>query len=274
MDINELREEIRAIDTEMAELFERRMKAAIGVAEYKKERGLPVEDLIQEKRVIDQHLPLIEDEELRSYYLNFLQNTMDVSKKWQHRIMNGQQIAYVGGEDSLDHLAVTSLFPEGSPVSYESYQAAYDSVVSGESDVAVLPFEVGFGTEVGQVVDIMFRGSLHVNAVYTHGSDEDSAKFAVLSRIENEYQGVEQASAFLLMFTVNDETGGLAKAINIISAFDYNMTVLRSRPMKDLPCNYYFYAELIGDDNNDNGRRMINALRVACPSVKVLGRYL
>lgn len=75
------------------------------------------------------------------------------------------------------------------------------------------------------------------------------------------------------MFTVKDETGGLAKAINIISAFSFNMRIMRSRPMRDLPWNYYFYAEAIGDDTSENGKRMINALKSSCPIVKVAGRY-
>jgi chorismate mutase/prephenate dehydratase len=72
---------------------------------------------------------------------------------------------------------------------------------------------------------------------------------------------------------VKDEVGGLAKAINLISAYNFNMRVLRSRPMHDLPWHYYFYAELEGNDNSENGQRMLNALKGVCPIMKVVGRY-
>lgn len=58
-----------------------------------------------------------------------------------------------------------------------------------------------------------------------------------------------------------------------ISAFDFNMRVLRSRPMKGLLWHYYFYAELEGDDRSDQGRQMLRALKSVCPMIKVAGRY-
>ncbi|MBO4289855.1 MAG: chorismate mutase, partial [Lachnospiraceae bacterium] len=87
MDLSEAREHIRAVDEEMAELFVRRMEAVKGVAAYKQERGLPVEDKEQEARVIEGRGKLIGDPQLRSYYVQFLQSTMDISKSWQHRLM-------------------------------------------------------------------------------------------------------------------------------------------------------------------------------------------
>ena len=75
------------------------------------------------------------------------------------------------------------------------------------------------------------------------------------------------------MVTVKDEVGGLAKAVNMISAYNFNMRVLRSRPMHNLPWNYYFYAEIEGNDNSENGQRMLTALRGVCPILKVVGRY-
>jgi chorismate mutase/prephenate dehydratase len=104
-------------------------------------------------------------------------------------------------------------------------------------------------------------------------SKVNTTRFAVFSRVENRMAIKKDAGAFLLLFTVKDEAGGLAKAVNVISAYNFNMRVLRSRPMKDLPWHYYFYAEVEGDDSSENGKRMINALRGTCPGLKVVGRY-
>ena len=90
MDLQESREVIRQADEEMAKLFVRRMEAVRAVAAYKKERGLPIEDLEQEARVIDGRSRLVEDNELRPFYIDFLQDTMDVSKRWQHYLINKQ----------------------------------------------------------------------------------------------------------------------------------------------------------------------------------------
>ena len=50
--LTDARRIINEVDREMAELFARRMEAAKLVAEYKKERGLPVLDPAREEEVI------------------------------------------------------------------------------------------------------------------------------------------------------------------------------------------------------------------------------
>ena len=83
MELEHLREEIRAVDEEMAALFVRRMETARKIAAYKRAHELPVEDRAQEARVLAGRGTLIEDAALRPYYLEFLQDMMDVSKRWQ-----------------------------------------------------------------------------------------------------------------------------------------------------------------------------------------------
>ena len=53
-------------------------------------------------------------------------------------------------------LAAAPAFPE-----------AYRAVESGDCEQAVLPIENSYVGEVGQVTDLMFEGSLYINAVYT-----------------------------------------------------------------------------------------------------------
>lgn len=356
MELNEAREKIREIDEEMAALFVRRMEAVRSVAEYKRARGLPIEDKEQETRVVEGRSALIDDPELRSFYVRFLNGTIEVSKSWQHRLTEGVRVAYSGAEGAFAHVAAHRIFPDGTTVAYPSFETAYSAVETGECDVAVLPIENSFAGEVGQVLDLMLAGGLYVNGVYdlsvtqnllgvpgaklsdvrtvvshpqalaqcgaylnAHGFRTESAentalaakavaerndlsvaavasgetarlygleildhdvnesktnttRFAVFSRVESPSSG-RRDGAFLLLFTVKDEVGGLAKAVNLISAYNFNLRVLRSRPMKDLPWHYYFYAEAEGDDASENARRMIAALRGACPMVKVVGRY-
>ena len=357
MDLNEARERIRAVDEEMAALFVRRMEAVKAVAAYKRERGIPIEDLAQEARVIEGRSALIDDTTLRDCYVQFLRSTIEVSKRWQRRLLEGLQVAYCGVEGAFAHIAAKRVFPYGMPVPFASFEDAYAAVEGGRCDVAVLPIENSYAGEVGQVIDLMFSGKLYVNGVYDlavmqnllglpgtaisdiktvvshpqalsqcwpyiqkhgfairsaantavaaqevaeagerqtaaiasaetaalyglevldHGinvSRDNTTRFAVFSRVEDRPAQKQKGGAFLLLFTVKDEAGGLAKAVNIISAYNFNMRVLRSRPMKNLPWHYYFYVEAEGDDASENGQRMIAALRAACPMVKVVGRY-
>ena len=358
MNLEQARDVIAAADAEMAASFAKRMEAVRAVAAYKKERGLPVLDAEQEARVLKSRAELIGDMELRPFYMQFLEAAMEVSKRYQHRLMDGLRVAYSGVEGAFAQIAAGRIFPDGRPEAYPSFEAAYEAAASGACDAAVLPIENSYAGEVGQVLDLMFAGNLFVNGVYDlsvtqnllgtknaeiadvrtvlshpqalgqcrtylhrHGfemrtasntavaaqtvaetgdktlaaiasaetaalyglkildhdineSRANTTRFAVFSRVENRPVSGGKNGAFLLLFTVKDEAGGLAKAINVISAYNFNMRVLRSRPMKNLPWHYYFYVEAEGDDASENGKKMLSALGHICPVLKVVGRYM
>ncbi len=75
------------------------------------------------------------------------------------------------------------------------------------------------------------------------------------------------------MFTVRNEAGSLASALNIIGAHGFNMRSLRSRPMKDLQWNYYFYIEAEGNVNTVNGKEMMQELSAVCAKLRLVGSY-
>lgn len=351
------RNEINEVDKQIAALFERRMNAVRTVAEYKLERGLPIFDSSREQAVIDRNLAYISDPEYRAYYVQFLQDTMNVSKQFQRKLTEGLRVAYSGVEGAFANIAARRIFPEATAVAYGDFRAAYDAVTSGECDCAVLPIENSYAGEVGQVMDLMFKGSLYVNGVYTlrigqnllgvrgatiqdikkvishpqaleqcskyiqaHGFDrekavntaraaqqvaeqgdksvaaiasletaelygldvldhdiheqaENTTRFAVFSRVENTGTSRKDKNRFLLMFTVKNEAGALAKAINVIGAYGFSMCSLRSRPMRGLAWQYYFYLEAEGDETSDNGQKMLRALSATCDMLKVSGNY-
>ena len=51
------------------------------------------------------------------------------------------------------------------------------------------------------------------------------------------------------------------------------MTALRSRPLKKHSWQYYFYVEIDGSVDTDEGRRMINELDGVCDKLKVAGTF-
>ena len=75
------------------------------------------------------------------------------------------------------------------------------------------------------------------------------------------------------MFTVKNEAGSLATAISIIGKYDYNMTALRSRPLKKHSWQYYFYIEIDGSTNTPEGIRMLEELGNVCDRLKVAGTF-
>ena len=111
--------------------------------------------------------------------------------------------------------------------------------------------------------------------VLAHGINENhmnTTRFATLSRVENKRTGRPDDN-FMLVFTVKNEAGALAKAMDIIGKHGYNMRGLHSRPMKELMWQYYFYLEAEGDVRNANGDEMMNELCDVCDRLKLVGSY-
>ncbi len=352
--LEEARQIINETDSEMAELFVKRMKAVETVYEYKKEFGLPILDKSREDEVIEANSALIEDEVLKGYYIDYLKKLMSLSRAYQYRMQNGLKIAYSGVEGAFAHIAAGRIFPQGNRVSYSDFKAAYNSVVNGESDIAVLPIENSYAGEVGQTLDLIFSGTLYINGIYEleihqnllgiqgatiedirkvtshpqalsqchdyielhsfeaeeanntalaaksvadagdksyaaiasretaelyglkviehniNKSGENTTRFAVLSKVR---AASPSLSNTVLMLTVKHEAGSLANAISIIGRYGFNMTALRSRPMKKHSWQYYFYIEIDGSTDSDNGRKMLDELTTVCDTVKVAGNF-
>ena len=352
--LDEARKIINEVDFKMAELFVERMKAVETVFEYKKEFGLPILDQKREDAVIEKNSALIEDDVIKGYYIDYLKNFMAVSRAYQYRMQSGLKVAYSGVEGAFAHIAAGRIFPNSNRISYMDFKSAYDSVVNGESEVAVLPIENSYAGEVGQTIDLIFSGGLFINGIYEleihqnllgipsstlddikkvishpqalsqcydyikfrnfdmeeanntavaakmvmekgdktlgaiasvetaeiyglkvleaniNKSGENTTRFAVLSKVK---ANSPTFSSSVLMFTVKNEAGSLANAISIIGKYGYNMTALRSRPLKKHSWQYYFYIEIDGRTNTKEGQSMIEELNKVCDKLKVVGTF-
>mgnify|MGYP003302142031 FL=1 len=164
--LEDARKIINEVDRQMAELFAKRMKAVEMVAAHKKERGLPILDTAREEEILRKNAEYIPDEELKSYYVNFLKSNMSISRSYQHRLLEGMRVAYSGVPGAFADIAARKIFPDASAVPYPDFKAAYESVVSGECDCAVLPIENSYAGDVSQVMDLAFFGNLSINGIY------------------------------------------------------------------------------------------------------------
>ena len=352
--LEEARKIINEVDSQIAELFVKRMRAAELVAEHKKEHGLPILDAAREKAVIEKNSALIEDEILKEYYIDFIKNMMATSRAYQYRLQQGLKVAYSGVPGAFAHIAAGRIFPGSSRVPYRDFKAAYSAVVDGECDAVVLPIENSYAGEVGQTIDLIFSGELHINGIYEleihqnllalpeatieditrvtshpqalsqchdyihlrgfdteeaintaiaaktvvkskdkslgaiasletaeiyglkvleaniNKSGENTTRFAVLSKVSS---NAPSLTSSVLMFTVKNEAGSLAKAISIIGKYGYNMTALRSRPLKKHSWQYYFYIEIDGLTNTESGCDMLEELGHVCDQLKVAGSF-
>ncbi len=165
-ELEKARKQINEIDRQMAKLFEERMNAVKAVAEYKRERGLQIFDPARENEVIERNCALIENQDYRSYYVNFLRSNMEISRSMQHRLLDGMRVAFSGVEGAFANIAANRILPDANAIAYPDFKSAYEAVEKGECDCAVLPVENSSNGDVGQVMDLAFFGSLHINGIY------------------------------------------------------------------------------------------------------------
>ena len=116
--------------------------------------------------------------------------------------------------------------------------------------------------------------SLRILEARINSSATNATRFAVFSRALNLVKDKHRmGKRFILMFTVKNEAGSLAKALNIVGAHNYNMCNLHSRPMKTLMWNYYFFLELEGDIATEDGSDMLRELGSVCDRLKLVGSW-
>lgn len=102
----------------------------------------------------------------------------------------------------------------------------------------------------------------------------NTTRFAVFSRVANKKVAKESGVHSILLFTVRNEAGSLARAIDVIGNHGFNMRTLRSRPMKELLWEYYFYVEAEGNIQSEAGQNMLEELSEFCDKLKFVGTYV
>ena len=358
-DINETREKINVIDKEMTKLFCERMNLCKDIAEFKKANSMPVHNASREEAVINNNLKLVEDENLRPYYINYIKSFLNISKEYQRSLLTGLKISYSGIEGAYGYIAASRMYPKCELVSNNNFSRAFKSVEEGTCDRAVLPIENSFAGDVGEVMDLIFSGSLYINRIYDleiehnlmvnpgvnfsdieiivshpqalsqcskfieqynfktieevntafaakrlketgdkkmaviasketadayglnilkekiNNSELNTTRFASFSRTLADYKSVGASKKnFIMVFTVKNVAGALAKCLDIIGAHGFNMRNLRSRPMKDLMWTYYFFCEIEGDLDSIDAKNMLVALKTFCDRLKIVGNYI
>ena len=108
-----------------------------------------------------------------------------------------------------------------------------------------------------------------------NASRTNTTRFAVFSRALHLPAPDSRTGSdhFILVFTTKNEAGALAQPLNIIGAHDFNMRNLRSRPMKELIWNYYFFVEAEGNISSVSGQNMLRELSAVCARLKLVGTY-
>ena len=202
-ELEQARQEIDAVDAQLAALFERRMRAVVQVALYKKARGLPIHDPAREEQVLQKAADRIQDPALRPYYLDHVRNRMAVARQYEALLLGQNRVAYQGVEGAFAHIALRELFPHAEAVSCPTWDEVFARVSAGDAAYGVVPFENSHAGDVSAVLDLCYNhAELWVVQVYDLPVRQNllvlpGAALTGIRHVYSHQQAISQSETFL-----------------------------------------------------------------------------
>ena len=223
MELNELREEIDAVDRELVDLFKKRMALSASVAEYKRQNGMAVLDASRERALLSRVSDLA-GEELEEYTRTLYSTILDLSRAHQHSMLdvssplyneisnaleetpklfpNKALVACQGVEGAYSQIAAQRLFEVPDIMFFSSWDKVFSAVESGMCRYAVLPIENSTAGSVKKVYDLMISRNFKIVRTVRIKINHDllvnaGTRLEDIREIVSHEQAINQCSAFI-----------------------------------------------------------------------------
>ncbi len=223
MDQNDYRKQFDEVDQELLALFVKRMELAARMAEYKKEKGLPVLDLRREREKL---LRVAEDspEEIREYAPRLWSVLMELSRSYQNRLLGKESalterirsaidstpalfpdrvsVACQGVEGANSHIACDRLFTGANILWFRDFASVYAAIEKGLCRYGVIPVENSTAGSVNSVYDLMMRHEFSIVRSIRLKVDHNllakpGVKLSEVREIYSHEQAISQCAEFL-----------------------------------------------------------------------------
>ena len=127
MELNEIRKEIDAIDSEIVELYKKRVTLSANVAEYKRANNMPVLDSSRERALLNK-VSELSGEEFEEYTRTLYSTILDLSRSYQHKILGNTSALYSSIEKAVEN--TPKIFPECASVACQGVEGAYSQMAA------------------------------------------------------------------------------------------------------------------------------------------------
>lgn len=175
MDLLQLRDQIDEIDSQIVDLYERRMDVCRQVAEYKIETGKKVFDRQREMEKLGKVKSLTHNEFNSHGIEELFEQIMSMSRKMQYQILveHGSlgklpfigveeldkvkaRVVFQGAEGAYSHAAMMQYFGDQiSSFHVDTFRDAMSAIDEGSADFAVLPIENSTAGMVSEIYDLL-----------------------------------------------------------------------------------------------------------------------
>lgn len=175
MDLLEIRDKIDGIDSQIVDLYEKRMDLCKQVAEYKIETGKQVFDKEREKQKIEKVMDLAHGDFNKQGVAGLFNQLMAISRKLQYGLLiergiggklpfvrvddleyDTATVVFQGAEGAYSHAAMNKYFGENvKSFHVETFRDAMLAIDDGTADYAVLPIENSTAGSVNEIYDLL-----------------------------------------------------------------------------------------------------------------------
>lgn len=223
MDLEELRKQIDEIDTQMCDLFAKRMQVVSEVGRYKKENNLPVYHPSRARTVLHNVSRRL-GPEFEGYGRTLYRTIFDLSESYETRMLaQGSEfydkikditsvppqpfpkrasVACAGCEGSYAHLASERLFDLPDIMYMNGFEGVFKAVASGLCEYGVLPIENSLAGSVNAIYDLLSEYNVSIVRGVRLKVDHallslPGTKLSDIREIYSHQQAISQCSKFL-----------------------------------------------------------------------------
>lgn len=221
-DIDDYRNRIDEIDKEITKLFEERMDIVINIANYKKDRNLPIFNRDREDEVIEKNVGYLKNNDYSEETRKFFISLMEVSRELQSRKMLEEEEAVekkiipceemIKKEGNVGFFGTSGSFCEEAMMkyfgtiensnSYDEFEDVFLAVKNDEIKYGVLPIENSSTGAISEVYDLLYKYGFYIvgeecikinqHLIGIKGSSLDN-----INEVYSHPQGFQQSTEFL-----------------------------------------------------------------------------
>ena len=223
MELNELRNQIDAIDDELVQLFCRRMEVAEQIADYKRKNNLPILVPARER----EKLRDVSDKagaDMANYTRVLYSMIFELSRSHQSKcnLVSGQlhqkilssientpklfpqapMVACQGVEGAYSQIACEKIFKSPMIMYFKNFEGVFTAIEQGLCQYGILPIENSTAGSVKKVYDLMIKHDFSIVRTFRLKVDHNllakpGTKIDDLKVIYSHEQAIHQCSAFL-----------------------------------------------------------------------------
>ena len=223
MDLSELRIKIDEIDQQLVDLFTARMDVAAQVAEYKKEKQLPIYQPVREREklrdVAEQAGPEMANYtrvlysmlfELSRSYQNkksgepspLYQNICNAIENTPNLFPQSPMVSCQGVEGAYSQIACEKMFKAPMILYFKNFEGVFGAIEQGLCQYGILPIENSTAGSVNRVYDLMIRHNFSIVRTFRLKIDHNllalpGTDLTQIREIVSHEQAISQCGEFL-----------------------------------------------------------------------------